>query len=93
MYKNKKHNYPLYRVNPLTDLRDLVDGAAARYGERALVRYKKNGEVTDVSYNSFKYLVDSYGTQLVEMGVSTKHVALIGDNSYEWFLTYVTLLN
>lgn len=93
MYRNKKHNYPLYQVNPLTDLRDLVDGAAERYGERTLVRYKRNGEVTDVTYNRFKYLVDSYGTQLVEMGVSPKHVAILGDNSYEWFLTYVTLLN
>ena len=93
MYRNKKHNYPLYEVRPLSSLRELVDGAAADFGDRPYVKYKKNGEVVEVSYKRFKQLVDSYGTQLCRLGISSGHIAIIGDNCYEWLLSYVTALN
>ncbi len=93
MYKNLKENYPLYEVRQIDSLRELVDSGAQLFGEKAAFKYKDKGEVVSISYNQFKDEVDSFGTALYDMGLDGKHIAIIGDNSYSWVLSYLTVLN
>ncbi len=93
MYKNLKENYPLYEVREISSLRELVDTGAELYGDRPAFKYKNKGEVISVSYKQFKEDVDAYGTALCEMGLDGKHIGIIGDNSYNWVRSYLTVLN
>ena len=92
MYKNFKENYPLYEVREITGFRDLIDSGASLFGDRAAFKFKAQGEVQSVSYKEFKRQVDSLGTALCDMGLNGKHIGIIGDNCYDWVLSYLTLL-
>ncbi|PKM62479.1 MAG: AMP-dependent synthetase [Firmicutes bacterium HGW-Firmicutes-21] len=92
MYKNLKENYPLYEVREISSFRDLLDSGATIYGDRAAFKYKVDGEVVSVSYKEFKGAVDAFGTALIDMGISGKHIGIVGDNCFEWVRSYLAIL-
>lgn len=93
MYKNRKKNYPYYDVRPCTDMRNLLDESARLFGDRPCIKYKEKNEVKTVSYTEFKAEVDAFGTALYSLGVGKSRIAIIGENSYSWILSYLTVLN
>lgn len=93
MYKNRKKNYPYYDVRPCTDMRNLIDESARLFGDRPCIKYKENNEVKTVTYTEFKAEVDAFGTALYSLGIGKSKIAIIGENSYQWILSYLTVLN
>ncbi len=92
MYKNRKKNYPYYEVRPCESIRMLVDSSAKLYPEKNAFCYRYNGEDKALTYTDFKKQVDALGTALYSLNVGKSHIAIIGDNSYFWVLSYVTTL-
>lgn len=92
MYKNLKENYPLYKVREINSLRDIIDSGEKLYEDKIAFKYKDHGEVVSVSYEKFKADVDALGTALCDMGLEGKHIGLIGDNSYNWVRSFLTVL-
>ena len=93
MFKNRKNNYPLYNIRDLGSLRQLIDEGATRYGEKPAFRYRTGKSITDVSYIELRHQMDSFGTALCVLGLESKHIAIIGNNRYEWVLAYLAVLN
>lgn len=94
MAKNK--NYPLYEVSPLTDFKDMLRQAVDEAGDSIALRYYTNfakKEIRDVTYREFKRETEELGTGLASIGVTDCHVAMVSENSYQWILTYLTVLN
>ncbi len=94
MAKNK--NYPLYEVAPFTDFRDMLRQADDEAGEKVAVRYfpdPADRTIRDVTYHELKRASEALGTGLASIGVTNDHVAMVSENSYQWILTYVTILN
>jgi long-chain acyl-CoA synthetase len=89
------HNkpYPLYEVEPLCDLKELLNRTAEKYGDRTAFIYERKGETIQVSYRQFKSDVEALGTTLFNMGIKNMKVGLISENSYEWILTYFAVAN
>ncbi len=79
----------------INDLRDLVHSSAELYAEDPafLVKDKPKGEYRPISYTQFKEEIDYLGTKLIEMGLKDKKVAIIGENSYKWVVTYMAVVN
>ena len=93
MFKNRKNNYPLYNIRDLGSLRQLIDEGATMYGEKPAFRYRTGKSITDVSYIELRHQMDSFGTALCVLGLESKHIAIIGNNRYEWVLAYLAVLN
>ena len=92
--KNRKRNYPLYGIKEVTDLRDLICFDDAKNDERTAFVYKKNRkETVKVSYAQFNKDVDAFGTYLFENDFRNCKIAVMGENSYEWILTYFSVVN
>ena len=74
----------------VTDLRDLVHYASEQYGDEAAYLHKEKvgGEYLPISFRQFQEDVDSLGTALLEAGYLGKHIAVVGENRYEWLVTY-----
>lgn len=89
----KNQNYPLYEVEPVNDLKELVDLAAEKYGDHPAFTFERDKEIVHISYRQFKSDVDALGTALFNMGIKDAKVAVIGENSYEWILTYFAVVN
>ncbi len=82
-----------YDVQPFSSLREMLELAKNESGEKIAYMFKgKNKEVCEKTYSEFYEDVYSLGTALAEKGISKKHVACIGENSYMWINTYLTTL-
>ena len=92
---SKKYKDVLYRMRYINDLRDMVHSSAELYGEDTAfkVKDKPRGEYRPITFNQLKDDIDYLGTKLVEMGLKDKKVALIGENSYKWVVTYLAVAN
>jgi len=89
--KNKQ--YPLYQVSQISDLKELVNHAAFKYADAPAFAYERKKEPISVSYKQFKSDVDALGTALFDLGIQNAVVAVIGENSYEWILTYLAVVS
>lgn len=92
---SKKYKDVLYRMRYINDLRDLVHSSAELYGEDTafLVKDVPRGEYRPITFSHFKDEVDYLGTKFIEMGLKDKKVALIGENSYKWVVSYLAMTN
>lgn len=88
---NKK--YPYYTVPDPDDLKELVEFCAKEYGEKTAFWYKKKGDEVKKSFKQLKQDIDAFGTYLYSLGFKEKHIAIIGENSYEWIVSYFAIVN
>lgn len=85
--------YPYYTVPEPADLKELVDFCAKEYGEKTAFWYKKKGDEVKKSFKRLKQDIDAFGTYLNNLGFKEKHIAIIGENSYEWIVSYFAIVN
>ncbi len=92
---NKKYKDVLYRMRYINDLRDMVHSSAEMYGEDTAfkVKDKPKGAYRPISFIQLKNEIDYLGTKLMDMGLKDKKVALIGENSYKWVVSYLGVTN
>ena len=87
LYKNKEYN----------NIREVVNEAIEKYPESVAFTIKnKEEKETKYRYVTYKELgeeINSLGTELIRLGLKNKRIAVIGKNSYEWALGYLTVLN
>lgn len=92
---SKKYKDVLYQMRYINDLRDMVKSSAEMYGDKTsfLVKDKPRGEYRPITFKQLRDDIDHLGTKLIEMGLKDKKVALIGENSYKWVVSYLAVAN
>jgi long-chain acyl-CoA synthetase len=90
----KMTSKPIRKVREIRDLKDMLEQSVKLFGERDAFWIKtKNGNYEGVTYKDFKNEVDALGTALIDMGLKDKFIAVIGENRYEWCLSYLAVVN
>jgi len=89
--ENKK--YPLYEVEQINDLKELINYTAEKYGDKPAFTFERNSETIRIGYNKFKSDAAALGTAFYNMGIRNEKVGLIGENSYEWIVAYFAVVN
>lgn len=86
--KGKSHPF-----EKITDLKDMLNKSKEKFGDLPAFKYKtdKPGEFNVITYNKFIDDVNSLGTQLLNLGLSGKKIAVIGENRYEWAVAYLAI--
>lgn len=86
---------PLYEVEKITDLKDMINKSVKKYADRPAYVFKtdKKGEFKEVTYKQLKNDIESLGTALINLGLQDKRIAVIGENRYEWGVTYLAVVN
>lgn len=92
---SRKYKDVLYQMRYINDLRDMIHSSAELYGNDTsfLVKDVPRGEYRPITYNQLKEDIDCLGTKLIEMGLKDKKVAVIGENSYKWVVSYLAVVN
>ena len=85
---NVKAKKKLHKFHRITDLKDMINQSAKLYGDKAAFRYK---DKENISFNQFLEEINALGTKLINMGLSGKRIAVIGENRYEWCLAYMAV--
>ena len=89
MSKGKERNKKILEI---TDLKDMLNKTREMYSSR--IAYKiKIGEkqYRTITHQEIREMIDSLGTALIDLGLKGKRVAVIGENRYEWGLSYLAV--
>ncbi len=78
-----------YNVRNVTTLKDMLNQSADLYGQKTAFLLTKNGTEESISYAQFKADVDAFGTALHHLGLKDKCIGVIGENRYEWCVSYM----
>ncbi len=86
---------PLYQVKQILNLREMLEQTVEEFGSRTafLAKKKEEGEYLPVTYAQFKKDVECLGTALTDLGLKGKRIAVIGENRYEWAVSYMAVVN
>ena len=86
---------PIHEVEKFTDLKDMLNKTVEKFGSRPAYVFKKEeeGKLKEITYNEFKSDIDGLGTALINLGLKDKRVAVIGNNRYEWAVSYLSVTN
>ncbi len=87
-----KKKLPLYEVENFNNFRQMLDFAKEKAGDTIAVKYKEWSAVHDVTYNELSNRVDALGTSLSGLDGGLGHVAIVGENSYNWICACLTVL-
>ena len=86
---------PLYEVEKIANLKDMINKSVEKFADRPSYVFKtdKKGEFKEITYKQLKNDIYSLGTALINLGLQDKRVAVIGENRYEWGVTYLAVVN
>ena len=85
----------IVKAKPVDNFKELINQSVELFGDKeAFIVKVKKGDGTEyrhIKYTEFKQEIDSFGTALVDLGLEDVPIALIGENRYEWCLSYLTI--
>lgn len=86
---------PIYTTRSIKDLKDMIEQSAKLFGDKNafLVKTGNEGNYEGITYSRFKEDIDAFGTALTSLGLKDKFVAVIGENRYEWCVSYLAVVN
>ncbi len=85
---------PIRKVREISNLKDMLEQSAALFADRDAFTLKgEDGSYKAVTYKEFKHEADALGTALVDLGLKDRFIAVIGENRYEWCLSYLAVVN
>ncbi len=88
----KASERPLYEVAKIRDIRDMLEQSLEKFSDKAAFLSKKDGKYEPISYKQFGEDVYALGTALMHRGFTGKKIAVIGENRYEWGITYMSVV-
>ena len=80
--------YALYSHNPIFTTKELLESCVNKYGRKEVFAYQNKNQDISVSFLEFATAVNAFGTFLLKAGLNDGHIAVFGENSYEWILTH-----
>lgn len=88
----KKDEY-FFTYPEFNNIREIMLYALNKYSnETAFILKDENKNLYNISYEEFFYEVKKFSTALFNLGLANKRIAIVGNNSYLWALSYVTIL-
>ena len=83
----------LHEFEKFKDLKDMLNKSTEKFADKTAYRLKiESGKYKDISYKELKADVDALGTELIEMGLKDKRIAIISENRYEWSMAYLAVV-
>ncbi len=86
----KKYKGKHYDVREVTDLKDIILSSCKLYPDNVafLQKQKPSDQYQPIKYSKVKSDMDALGTKFISLGLQGSKIAVVGDTSYYWFLTY-----
>lgn len=92
----KNENRKVYESRTVKNFRELVKYSCEHYTEHIAYKYKKDYTAKPVEYINKTYEqvgkdIKAFSTMLLSMGLKGKRITLIGNNRYEWCISYLAV--
>lgn len=89
----KNRPYPLNVVPQISNLKEMVEYCEKTYKNATAFQFEKNNQKIKISFEQFHQDITTLGTILYSMRLKQNNIALIGENSYEWIVSYFATVN
>ena len=76
----------------LETIRDIINNSNNKYKDAIAIQEKKNKKIVSYTYVQLRDDVYALGTKLIDMGLKDKHIAIVGENSYNWIVSYLAII-
>lgn len=83
----------LYNIREISSLKDMINQSAQLFGDKNAYIVKTNGKHANITYKELKNDIDALGTSLLALGLKDKFIAVIGENRYDWSVSYLSVVN
>lgn len=80
---------PIYKVRKINDLKELLDQCTALFSDEIAFMSKVDDKYVGTTYKKYREDVYALGTMFSKLGIKNEHIAVIGENRYEWCVTYM----
>ena len=91
--KKVKYN----KATEFSNIKEIINESIKKYknNNAFIVKHKQEKDIIyeNITYERFGDELNALGTALMNMGLKNKKIAVIGENSYEWMLVYLSVLN
>lgn len=79
---------------PIMDIKHMFESSVALFGDRAAFMQKpnRNAKYESITYRQALEDVNGLGTALIAGGLKGKRIAVIGENSYQWAISYLAIV-
>ena len=89
-------NRAVYKKEPVSSFKELLKRVDEKFPNNVAYKYKKDPTSKEPEYiekTFHKYVEDvkALSTSLLELGFEKEHIAVIGNNRYEWCVTYMAV--
>ena len=89
----KHKNAPYNQIKDFIDLRDMIYKNAVDFSGSTAFEYERGGVHISVPYKKLREDIDALGAYFLSQGMGNgKKIALVGENCYEWVITYFAAL-
>jgi len=86
-------NIPLYKDRHITNLRQMLYESCELYKDNvAYLSKDENKKYQEIKFGQVLEDVKALGTALIDLGLKDKRIALIGENRYEWSISYLAVI-
>lgn len=91
-----KFNNEIYKAHEVKDFRDIIKFTTQKYPNNVAYKFKKNFKkdnecVVEKTYKEIKSEIEEFSTALLNLGLENKKILLIGNNRYEWCVSYLAI--
>lgn len=83
---------PLNETRKLKDLRDMITSSVGLFGDRPAFLTKIDNEWKEITYKEYLNDINALGTKLMDMGLKGEKIAVVGEASYAWAVTYLAVV-
>ena len=92
---NKKFDGALYEGPYVETLKEIIENTVAKSPERVAYMYKDTHKepFREITYKEFDKQRRALGTALLGMGLKGSKIAVAGENSHRWALSYFTVVS
>ena len=92
---NPVQGTPVYTAEKFADLRDLMVRTCAKYSELDAFIFRRSPKLSEIhrTYYEFGKDIKGLGTYLLNSKYAGERLAVVGENAYEWFVSYNAILS
>lgn len=85
----RNRDYPLYEREEYETLSQMVWEKAQKCGDKIAFQYRRGKNIFSVTYREYLDDVLSVGKYLSERYNGRSHIAILGENSYQWLVVFM----
>ena len=83
----------IYDYLKINDLKDMLNKTGILYADKPAYKIKvEEGKYQIYTHKEVRDMINNLGTALINLGLKGKRIAVIGENSYEWEIAYLSIV-